>query len=109
MPDSNQVMSWAKISRRQLDNWIDQGYVKPSISSGRGRNGLQYNWSVAEAKVIQRMGALAAAGVAPAMAAKFARGDRKALEALLYALKPCLAELRWALGPGPAVAATPNP
>jgi hypothetical protein len=97
MPDSNQVMSWAKISRRQLDNWVAQEYIKPTVHRGRGLNGVQYDWSVAEAKVIQRMGGLTAAGVAPAMAARFARGDRKALEALLYALKPCTAQLTWEL------------
>lgn len=105
MPDSNKVMSWAKISRRQLDNWVAQEYIKPSSKPGRGLNGLQYEWSLTEAKVIQRMGALTAAGVAPAMAARFARGDRKALEALLYALRSCVAELRWDV----SVAADPEP
>lgn len=95
MPDSNQVLSWAKISRRQLDHWVAKEYVKPVTHSGRGFGGLQYDWSMAEAKVVERMGELTRAGLSAFHAAKVARGDLKACEGLLYALRPCLAELRW--------------
>jgi len=99
MPNSDQVISWAKITRRQLDNWIVKGYIKPVPAPGRGFGGMQYDWSMSEAKVVQRMGALTEAGIAPAMAAKFARGDRKALERVLAALAVCVTELRWSLHP----------
>jgi hypothetical protein len=97
MPSSDQVMSWAKISRRQLDNWVNKGYIKPVRAPGQGWGGMQYDWSMAEAKVAQRMGALTEAGIAPAMAAKFARGERKPLEKVLHALACCVTELRWSL------------
>jgi hypothetical protein len=99
MPDSNQVMSWAKITRRQLDNWVDKKYIVPANMSGRGFGGVQYNWSQAEATVAKKMGELTAAGIPPAIAAKVARGDRKAIERLLGALAGCVTHLRWALGP----------
>lgn len=107
MPDSSQVLRWANITRRQLDNWVGRGYITPTRVIGQGYGGVQYEWSVAEAKVVQRMAGLAAAGVAPRVAALAARGDRTALEGLLYGLKPCTLQLAWSLTPPPAVAATP--
>lgn len=99
MPDSNQVISWAKISRRQLDHWISRGFIKPVSHSGRGFGGVQYDWSMAEANVAKKMGELTSAGIPPAIAAKVARGDRKAIERLLGALAVCVTELRWRLDP----------
>lgn len=99
MPNSNQVMQWAGISRRQLDHWVERKFIKPVTHSGRGFNGVQYDWSMEEAKVVERMGKLVAAGLPPAMAHRFARGDQKALERLLFAVAPCVTELRWRLLP----------
>lgn len=107
MPDSNRVMSWAKISRRQLDNWVEKGYIKPVTHSGRGFGGVQYDWSISEAEVAQRMGDLTRAGIPPAIAAKVARGDRKAIECLLGALAKCVTEMRWRLDP-PKIGSTPE-
>jgi hypothetical protein len=95
MPDSNQVLSWAKITRRQLDNWVAKKYIKPASSAGRGFGGVQYAWSQEEAKVVQLMGDLTRAGVRPDVAARMARGEVKACEGLLYALKAYVAELSW--------------
>lgn len=103
MPDSNVVMRWAGITRRQLDHWVDKEFIKPVRHSGRGLNGVQYDWSMEEARVVERMGKLVAAGIPPAMAHKFARGDQAAIERLLYAVAPCVTELRWRLLPGDEV------
>lgn len=103
MPDSNVVMRWAGITRRQLDHWVDKEFIKPVRHSGRGLNGVQYDWSMEEARVVERMGKLVAAGIPPAMAHKFARGDQVAIERLLYAVAPCVTELRWRLLPGDEV------
>lgn len=103
MPDSDTVLRWAEISRRQLDHWVERGFIKPGTHSGRGFGGVQYDWSMDEAKVVQRMGRLVNAGLPPAMAHKLARGDDKALERLLFALKECVTELRWRVRPGTEV------
>lgn len=95
MPNSNQVMSWAGITRRQLDNWITQGFVTPVHTSGQGFGGLVYDWTTKEAEVAVRMGRLVRAGVAPRVAARVARGDRAVCGALMAALRGCLTELGW--------------
>lgn len=117
MPDSNQVLAWAKITRRQLDNWVTKKYIVPVNAPGRGFGGVQYDWSQTEAMVAKKMGELTSAGIPPAIAAKVARGDRKATERLLGALAGCVTELRWRLdppgvglgGPDPACAIPPLP
>jgi hypothetical protein len=105
MVDSNRVMSWAKISRRQLDHWVDKEFIKPMVIPAERMGGKLYDWSMAEAAVVRKMGQLTAAGIPPAIAAKVARGDRKRIEMLLGALAGCVTSLRWELPPtevGPA-------
>lgn len=108
MPNSNQVLSWAGISRRQLDNWVDKKYITPISNSGRGFGGVQYEWTTQEAKVIERMGKLTRAGVMPHVAALVARNDRKASEALLYALRACVPTLAWETGDAAGAGARPG-
>lgn len=103
MPNSEQVMRWAGITRRQLDHWVEKEFIKPVTHSGRGFGGIQYDWSAEEARTVERMGKLVAAGIPPAMAHKFARGEQAAIERLLYAVAPCVTELRWRLLPGDEV------
>lgn len=99
MVDSNRVMAWARITRRQLDNWVEKGYILPLVVPSERMGGKFYDWSQAETKVILHMGNLTAAGIPPAIAAKVARGDRKRIEMLLTALAGCVTELRWRLDP----------
>lgn len=99
MVDSNRVMAWAKITRRQLDHWVDKGFIKPLVIPAERMGGKLYDWSIAEAKVVQRMGNLTAAGIPPAIAATVARGDKRRIEMLLTALAGCVTELRWRLDP----------
>lgn len=99
MVDSNRVMAWAKITRRQLDHWVEREFIKPLVIPAERMGGKLYDWSMEEAKVVQRMGELTSAGIPPVIAAKVARGDRKATERLLGALAGCVTSLRWQFDP----------
>lgn len=95
MPNSDQVMRWAGITRRQLDHWVAKGFLKPVVIPAERMGGKIYDWSMTEAKTAEHMGKLVSAGIPPAMAHRFATGDTAALNRLLRALGPLVAELRW--------------
>lgn len=73
------IMIRAGISYRQLDYWVNKGWVEPRYRhrngdpADRGKSGYVRDFTDHEAQVIVHMGRLTAAGVRPDAAAKAAR------------------------------------
>jgi hypothetical protein len=63
------------ITYRQLDHWVRGGYLQPGRNwAGHAKGpGSPRMWPPGELEIARRMGRLTAAGLPPALAARFAR------------------------------------
>jgi hypothetical protein len=71
-PPSGGIPALDRISYRQLDFWIRQGYLQPE---GGGRSGIARQWSEEEIAVLDRMISLVEEGYRPSAAARLARRE----------------------------------
>jgi hypothetical protein len=88
--NSEQVASIAGITKRQLDNWVTKGWLKPTVVSGQGWGGTQREFDGKEAEVARLMGRLTRAGLYPNYAHKVARGHRMPIATLLGVVAECM-------------------
>ena len=64
------------VSGHRLSSWVARGWARPDRTpSRRGLTGagVAYEWTEEEAAIVRRMARLTAAGIAPAVAAEYAR------------------------------------
>jgi MerR HTH family regulatory protein len=62
---------------RQLDYWVQQGWLHPETRSGRQGSGHWWRWTEDECRVAEMMSRLVKVGLAPPVAAKVARAATK--------------------------------
>jgi DNA-binding transcriptional MerR regulator len=67
---TQEVVARAGVSYRQINSWVEQGWLVPDQHGG---SGYLRDWSHAEARVAAEMGELVRAGMKPDAAADLAR------------------------------------